>query len=147
MAEAGGGKCYESPEKADFFSRDFPITRDVQDIWRWLLIAAVVLFYLDVFVRRVVAFWTRKPRARAAAAADPRLAVLLERKAQLQRTTLQVGETVVRSSLAATEKVAARTVLEEAISSSSKEPPSMKRLRRARAPTLRSPAISFRLRF
>ncbi|MBI4604374.1 MAG: VWA domain-containing protein [Planctomycetes bacterium] len=101
VAAAGGGKYHEDPaaaaENADFFARDFPVTREVQDVWRALLAAAVVLFFADVFVRRVVVDYRKvaleglrraaalvRGRPRAAAPSDARLATLLERKAKLR---------------------------------------------------------------
>ena len=97
VATAGGGTFFEDPVAANFFARDFPLTHDVQDVWEALLTAALCLFFLDVFVRRVVidyrkALRTAWGRARAfvtmrqpeVAPADARLATLLERKAKLR---------------------------------------------------------------
>jgi uncharacterized membrane protein len=103
VAEAGGGRFHEEapePAEAGFFSRDFPMSRSVQDTWRGLLTLAVALFYLDVFIRRVVVDYRKAARtaiARAAALvrgrqavrepADERLATLLQRKAELRERT------------------------------------------------------------
>jgi uncharacterized membrane protein len=103
LAEAGGGRFHDpapEPAEAGFFSRDFPASRSVQDTWRALLTLAVVLFYADVFVRRVVVDYGKAARtalARAAALlrgrsaarepADERLATLLARKAELRERT------------------------------------------------------------
>ncbi len=38
----------------DLFSRDFPRSWDVQDIWRGLLTTALLLFFADIVVRRVM---------------------------------------------------------------------------------------------
>ena len=100
VAEAGGGRYHDPPPEphdAGFFSRDFPTVREVSDAWRQLLVLAIALFYLDVFIRRVVvdyrevltlaiarvraAILRRKP---AVAPADARLATLLERKSRLR---------------------------------------------------------------
>jgi uncharacterized membrane protein/Mg-chelatase subunit ChlD len=103
LAEAGGGRFHDpapEPSEAGFFSRDFPWQRSVQDTWRVLLTLAVVLFYADVFVRRVVVDYRKAARtavARVAALlrgkpaarepADERLATLLQRKAELRERT------------------------------------------------------------
>ena len=100
VAEAGGGRYHDpppEPQEAGFFSRDFPTVREVSDAWRHLLVLAIALFYLDVFIRRVVldyreALATAAARVRAAilrrspvtAPADARLATLLERKSRLR---------------------------------------------------------------
>lgn len=98
VAETSGGRYFEELAKADFFSRDFPVTRDVLDIWLDLLFAAVFLFFADVFVRRVaidyreaaVKAWHSMLAVvgrgqRTLAPADGRLATLLERKAELRQ--------------------------------------------------------------
>jgi hypothetical protein len=98
VAETAGGRYFEELAKADFFSRDFPVTRDVLDIWLGLLFAAVFLFFADVFVRRVaidyreavVKGWNSLLAVvgrghRTPAPADGRLATLLERKAELRQ--------------------------------------------------------------
>jgi hypothetical protein len=100
VADAGNGRFLDplpEPAEAGFFARDFPLTRSVQDTWRALLTAALALFYLDVFIRRVVVDYrqaARKALARAVAvlrrrpppreAADERLATLLQRKTELR---------------------------------------------------------------
>ena len=97
IADAGGGHYYADPVAADLFTRDFPKTRDIQDVWEALLLVALCLFFMDVFVRRVVidvrktaktawertrALVTMKPLEPAPT--DARLATLLQRKAQLR---------------------------------------------------------------
>jgi hypothetical protein len=100
VAEAGGGRYHDPPPEpleAGFFSRDFPTVREVSDAWRHLLILAIALFYLDVFIRRVVVDYrdvlaAAIARVRAVilrrrpsvAPADARLATLLERKSRLR---------------------------------------------------------------
>jgi len=104
IAEAGGGRYFEDSDAAlesgAFFTRDFPVSWEIQDIWRELLTAAVVVFFLDVFVRRVVVDY-RTVAARAfrmalrpfgrrreiVVAADPRLSSLLERKARVREAS------------------------------------------------------------
>ncbi len=100
VAEAGRGLYHEDPASADFFARDFPVTRDVQDVWHGLVTLAVGLFFADVFVRRVVVDYVEvvrkglervtallRGRAVTPAPADSRLAVLLERKAEVRGAT------------------------------------------------------------
>jgi len=100
LSEASGGKYHDEPATAEFFTRDFPVTRNVEDFWRNLLILAVVLFFIDVFVRRVVVDYRKvfvtavarvagfvRGQGAAPLPVDARLATLLERKAQLRETT------------------------------------------------------------
>ena len=100
VAEAGGGRYHDpppEPQEAGFFSRDFPRVREVSDAWKQLLVLAIALFYLDVFIRRVVVNYrevlatavariraTVLRRSPATAPADARLATLLERKSRLR---------------------------------------------------------------
>jgi hypothetical protein len=96
IAEAGGGRLHDDPVTARLFSRDLPPTREVSDVWQAILTAAILVFFADVFVRRVVVNYLRVVAAqcrRAFAvfgvgsppvAADARLATLLERKAKLR---------------------------------------------------------------
>ncbi len=116
VAEAGGGRYFDDPAEADFYSRDFPETLDVQSIWHGLLLAALSLFFSDVFVRRVVIdyrkalaegarkfmtlLWRRSPDL----VADSRLEALLERKQEvreLTRALYQPGKAAGASSEAA----------------------------------------------
>jgi uncharacterized membrane protein len=100
LTEASGGKYHDEPETADFFTRDFPLTRNVEDFWRSLLILAVVLFFIDVFIRRVVVDYRKvllnnlarvtglvRGKGVAPLPVDARLATLLERKAQRRDST------------------------------------------------------------
>ncbi len=119
IAAAGEGRYIADVEGAEFFSRDFPKTRDVQDVWDALLIFAVCFFFVDVFVRRVTIDYRRAIargwervlavlmfRRLEPAPTDARLATLLERKAKLREATesryraaeerAARGETVVR---------------------------------------------------
>ena len=68
IAEAGGGRFYEDRsaalEEGTFYSRDFPASYDVQDVWRVLLIVGLALFFLDVFTRRVIVnYWAAAVKA------------------------------------------------------------------------------------
>lgn len=100
VAVAAGGRYFDDPVGADFFSRDFAITREVQPVWHRLVLLALVLFFLDVFVRRVVVDYrtvmlesVRKTwalirrRGGTPVATDARLATLLERKAEVREAT------------------------------------------------------------
>jgi uncharacterized membrane protein len=41
-------------EDVDFFSRDYVASKSIQDIWHGLLLLATALFFIDIFVRRVL---------------------------------------------------------------------------------------------
>ena len=100
VAEAGDGELFSDPVAASFFRRGFPQTDDVQDVWHALLFAALGLFFLDVFHRRVAIDYgkvvkkawqrtlemvaIRKPEL---APSDGRLATLLDRKEKLREAT------------------------------------------------------------
>ncbi len=76
------------------YESDQPPVRAFQGIWKWLIIAAILLFFVDVFVRRVIitredfAFawgkvaesFGRRPRVRER---DQTMGALLERKKQV----------------------------------------------------------------
>ena len=61
-----------TPE-TDLFDRDLPIQSQSQPVWDWLLRAALVLFFIDIFVRRVAIRW-RKLWPFGASAPEPALA-------------------------------------------------------------------------
>lgn len=52
IAEIGGGEVI-GPE-TDVFRRDFEAMSSYTDVWQWVLVAAVLVFLADVFVRRVI---------------------------------------------------------------------------------------------
>ena len=100
VADAGDGTYFGSPGDADFFRRDYPLSRDVHDVWHVLLLVALCLFFGDVFLRRVVVDYRRmlstaydralvlvSLREPQRALSDGRLTTLLERKAQLREAT------------------------------------------------------------
>lgn len=105
MAEAGGGRFHEDPdtalEEGRFYSRDFPTSYDVQGVWHALLVVGLALFYLDVFIRRVIVnYWASVLKAIGALKAlvlrrkavpevvvDSRLSSLLERKSRLREAS------------------------------------------------------------
>ncbi len=103
VADVTGGRVLGMDESAgdtvrSVFRRDFPISTTPQDTWRSLLHIAAILFFFDVFVRRVIIDWVKAYRAvrdammvlftrRAApeGPADDRLGSLLKRKAEVSR--------------------------------------------------------------
>lgn len=106
LAEAGGGR-YFGPDfqgEVNLFSRDFTVSYSVQEIWRTLVILALVLFFVDVFIRRVLIDY-RAAYARVAGFAsavarrremrqresDARLATLLRKKAEVRGKTQARG--------------------------------------------------------
>jgi uncharacterized membrane protein len=97
IARAGGGKYYPDPTQVEFFARDFPVSKDVDSVWLSLVTLAIVLFFADVFVRRVVVDYRKAAAGLAARAAarlrgrkhvvspaEEHLAKLLTRKAELR---------------------------------------------------------------
>ena len=100
IAAVGAGRYFEDPATASVFSRDFEVTREVQDVWHELLLAAIALFFLDVFVRRVAIEYREMlrnawrwllervgSRVPATGQADSRLGSLLARKEKLRAET------------------------------------------------------------
>jgi uncharacterized membrane protein len=99
LAEAGGGKMLDSEIRADNpFLHDRIKTFQPRDLWEWLLKLAIILFPLDVGVRRIqldkaewlkatatlrrwLFFWKGVPRAPEA---DESLAALLARRDQVR---------------------------------------------------------------
>lgn len=105
LADASGGQVLDRIEgdeerREAIFRRDFPVTRTPQDLWRDLLALAAALFFVDVFVRRVVIDWgklarrahaaalalARRRRPEAAKASDERLGALLKKKAEIEES-------------------------------------------------------------
>jgi len=99
LAEAGGGKLLDPLDASDNpFLHQRKKTFQPHDLWEWLLQFAIVLFTLDVGVRRIqidreellratqnlrrwLLFWGGKPRP---AEADESLAALLARRGQVR---------------------------------------------------------------
>jgi len=99
LAEAGGGKLLDPLDASDNpFLHHRKKTFQPHDLWEWLLQFAIVLFTLDVGVRRIqidreellratqnlrrwLLFWGGKPRP---AEADESLAALLARRGQVR---------------------------------------------------------------
>jgi hypothetical protein len=99
LAEGGGGKMLDPLDASDNpFLHDRKKTFQPRDFWEWLLQFAIILFTLDVGVRRIqidreewlkatenlrrwIFFWHGKPRP---AEADEPLAALLARRGQVR---------------------------------------------------------------
>ena len=56
IAEATGGRILDTD--ADLFDRNLPIQRDLQPVWEELLTIALLLFFIDIFLRRVAVNWS-----------------------------------------------------------------------------------------
>jgi uncharacterized membrane protein len=83
LASAAGGSYYDSLDAAgaaNIFAHDNLERKSYREIWRQLMLAAMVLLLIEVAIRRLVLpeFRKRKPRARAAD--EPVLQNLLRRK-------------------------------------------------------------------
>ena len=107
LAEAGGGRVLDPRNPADNpFLHDRLKTFQPRDLWEWLLRLAVLLFVLDVAVRRIqieredwlkfiatvrakVLFWRGVPRPKSA---DESLAALLARRDAVRERTTGAGE-------------------------------------------------------
>jgi uncharacterized membrane protein len=107
LAEAGGGRVLDPRHPADNpFLHDRQKTYQPRDLWEWLLKFAVVLFCLDVAVRRLqiereewvkvttvvrrtIFFWRGVERPKSA---DESLAALLARREAVRETTTGAGE-------------------------------------------------------
>ena len=98
LTAATGGRVLASDDPAAPFARDYPPNRSARELWRDLLKAAAVIFFADVFVRRVAIDWAALARRGLAAAtavltrrrraqvpADPRMEALLRRKTQVRQ--------------------------------------------------------------
>jgi uncharacterized membrane protein len=101
IAESGGGKLLEpSASLVNPFLHDRQKTFQAQDLWEWLIKCAIVLFTVDVGVRRIqidreewlkatrslrrwLFFWQGEPRTPEA---DESLAALLARREQVRST-------------------------------------------------------------
>src|SRR5580765_6700417 len=98
LAESGGGRMVDPQEPSDNpFLHDRKKTFQPRDIWEWLLEFAVILFTLDVGVRRIqidreawlkgmehfrrLLFWRGQP---GKPGADESLAALLARRGQVR---------------------------------------------------------------
>jgi len=99
LAESGGGKVLDPLDSSDNpFLHDRKKTFQPRDLWQWLLQFAIVLFTMDVGVRRIqidreewlratenlrrwIFFWRGKPRP---VEADESLAALLARRGQVR---------------------------------------------------------------
>ncbi|MEM7230882.1 MAG: VWA domain-containing protein [Planctomycetota bacterium] len=95
LAEAGGGRWIDDPKASNFFTRDFKLSHTVQEVWSSLLIWAVILFFADVFIRRVMLDYkgaytkvrerlSRKQRAEGSSEGSDRMASLLKAKARAE---------------------------------------------------------------
>jgi hypothetical protein len=93
IAGATLGKVIDPEDPGSVFARDFKPARSSRELWRELVKAAAVLFFLDVFVRRVAVDYRKLlrrslgalgslalRRRRAAGPADERLGTLLKAK-------------------------------------------------------------------
>jgi hypothetical protein len=106
IADAGGGKMLDPMKVTENpFTHDRIRTRRPLDLWEWLVRLAIILFVLDVGVRRIdlereqvakavaavkrfVFFWQHKPRP---AEADESLNTLLARRDQVRSTRTSAG--------------------------------------------------------
>ncbi|MEK7781161.1 MAG: hypothetical protein AAB370_06640, partial [Verrucomicrobiota bacterium] len=114
IAEAGGGKLLDPMKVTENpFTHDRIKTRRPLDLWEWLVRLAIILFVLDVGVRRIdlereqwlkgvaavkrfVFFWQHKPRP---AEADESLNTLLARREQVRSTRTSAGSAEPRPDL------------------------------------------------
>jgi uncharacterized membrane protein len=106
IADAGGGKVLDPMKVTESpFTHDRIKTRRPLDLWEWLVRLAIILFVLDVGVRRIdlereqvakavaavkrfVFFWQHKPRPTEA---DVSLNTLLARRDQVRSTRTSAG--------------------------------------------------------
>lgn len=114
IADAGGGRVLDPMKVTENpFTHDRVKTKRPLDIWEWLVRIAIILFVLDVGVRRIdlereqwlkgvaavkraVFFWQHKPRP---AEADVSLNTLLARREQVRSTRTSAGTTEARPDL------------------------------------------------
>lgn len=114
IAEAGGGRVLDPMKVTENpFTHDRIKTRRPLDWWEWLVRLAIILFVLDVGVRRIdlereqvakavaavkrfVFFWQHKPRP---AEADESLATLLARRDEVRSTRTSAGTSEARPDL------------------------------------------------
>lgn len=102
LASVTGGKVLDSEvqdgDAAAIYRSGFEVTRDSTDLWRTLLFLAALLFFVDVFVRRVVVDYLEVARTAGSqvvarlrrrktrqSAPDERLRSLLKTKADLRQ--------------------------------------------------------------
>ncbi|HLU49616.1 MAG TPA: glutamine amidotransferase, partial [Planctomycetota bacterium] len=99
IAEAGGGRVVSLGEPIDAFAGELPSRKSVEEVWRTLLLCALILFFLDVAVRRIaidpraaarrVHEWAHAralKRREATAPADERLSSLLRAKERVRES-------------------------------------------------------------
>ncbi len=114
IAEAGGGRVLDPMKVTENpFTHDRIKTRRPLDWWEWLVRLAIILFVLDVGVRRIdlereqvakavaavnrfVFFWQHKPRP---VEADESLNTLLARREQVRSTRTSAGTAEARPDL------------------------------------------------
>ena len=108
LAESGGGSVLDPTQPMDNpFTHDRMKTHQARDLWEWLVRLAIILFVLDVGVRRIdldreqwqkavatvqraVLFWRSKARP---VEADESLNTLLARREQVRSTRTSAGTT------------------------------------------------------
>jgi hypothetical protein len=114
IAEAGGGRMLDPMKVMENpFTHDRMRTRRPLDLWEWLIRLAIILFVLDVGVRRIdleraqvtkavaavkrfVFFWQHKSRPTEA---DESLNTLLARRDQIRSTRTSAGSAEPRQDL------------------------------------------------
>lgn len=114
LAETAGGRMLDPTKSTDNpFTHDRFKTNRPLDLWEWLVRLAIILFVLDVGVRRIdldreqwqkgvaavqrtIFFWRRKVRP---AEADESLNTLLARREQVRSTRTSAGATGPRTDL------------------------------------------------
>lgn len=117
VAESGGGHLLDPTEPAlpanNPFLHDRQRTFQPRDLWEWLLRFAILLFPLDVAIRRIqldqdemqrawrrvrswILFWEGKPREPEA---EESLAALLSRREQVRSTQTAAGQAEVQAKL------------------------------------------------
>ncbi len=114
IAETSGGKVLDPTKPAENpFTHDRIKTRQPLDLWEWLLRLAIILFVMDVGVRRIdlereqwdkamaavkrfVLFWRPKPRP---VEADVSLATLLARRDEVRSARTSAGSAEPRPDL------------------------------------------------
>jgi len=95
LSEATGGRVITT--KTDLFNRDLPIRRESHPIWQLLLQIALILFFIDIFLRRVAIDWSALfhrllRRERTLASAGAAGGTLIAGTVQRQLETGSVGD-------------------------------------------------------